>query len=186
VITGFGRLGAATGAEHFGVTPDIMSLAKGITNAAVPMGATAVSGRIHDAVVDNAAPGIELFHGYTYSGHPLAAAAGLATLETYAEEGLFARANDLSGRWEDAVHSLNGAPHVIDIRNLGLTGAIELEPRDGVVGARGAEVFQRCFDDNLLVRFTGDTIALSPPLIISDAQIAETVDKLGKAIAATA
>ena len=186
VITAFGRLGAATAAERFGVTPDIMSMAKGITNASVPMGATAVRAEIYDAVVDSAAPGIELFHGYTYSGHPLACAAALATLETYAEEGLFARAADLAPGWEAAVHGLKGARHVIDVRNLGLTAAVELAPREGAVGARGAEVFRRCFDDNLSVRATGDTIALSPPLIISEAQIAETVDKLGKAIAATA
>ena len=185
VITGFGRLGAATAAERFAVTPDIMTLAKGITNAAVPLGATAVSGRVHDAIVEGAAPGIEFFHGYTYSGHPLAAAAGLATLETYAEEQLFGRAAELSGAWETAVHGLARAPHVIDVRNLGLAGAVDLEPRAGAPGARGAEVFGRCFDDGLLVRATGDTIALSPPLIISEAQIAEAVEKLGKAIAAT-
>jgi beta-alanine--pyruvate transaminase len=186
VITAFGRLGTATAAERFGVTPDIMTMAKGITNAAVPMGATAVTAEVYDTVVENAAPGIELFHGYTYSGHPLACAAALATLETYAEEGLFARAAGLEAGWEDAAHSLKGAPNVIDIRNLGLTAAVELAPRDGAPGARAAEVFRRCFDDDLLVRVTADTIALSPPLIISEGQIAETMEKLGKAIAATA
>jgi len=186
VITGFGRLGAATAAERFAVTPDIMVLAKGVTNAAVPMGATAVKAKIYDAVVDSAAPGIELFHGYTYSGHPLACAAALATLETYAEEDLFARARALEPRLEDAAHGLKGSPNVIDIRNLGLTAAIELAPRDGAVGARGAEVFTRCFEAGVLVRATADTIALSPPLIITEAQIGEAVETLGQAIAATA
>jgi beta-alanine--pyruvate transaminase len=183
VITGFGRLGAATGAEHFGVTPDLQCLAKGITNASVPMGAVAAGAHVYEAVVGGAPAGIELFHGYTYSGHPLAAAAGLATLEVYAEEGLFARAASLAPYWEDAVHSLKGAPHVIDIRNLGLVGAVELEPRDGAPGARAAEVFQRCFEKGVLVRYTGETIALSPPLIIDKSQIDEVVGTLGEVIA---
>jgi beta-alanine--pyruvate transaminase len=183
VITGFGRLGAATAAEYFGVTPDLMSLAKGITNASVPMGAVAAAAHVYEGVVNNAPAGIELFHGYTYSGHPLAAAAGLATLEVYAEEALFARAASLAPYWEDAVHSLKGAPHVIDIRNLGLVGAVELEPRDGAPGARAAEVFQRCFEKGVLVRYTGETIALSPPLIIDNSQIDEVVGILGEVIA---
>jgi beta-alanine--pyruvate transaminase len=184
VITGFGRLGAPTGADYFGVTPELMSLAKGITNAAVPMGAVAADARVYDAVVNNAPAGIELFHGYTYSGHPLAAAAGLATLEVYQEEGLFERAASLSTYWADAIHSLKGARHVIDIRNLGLVGAVELAPREGAPGARAGEVFRRCFDDGLLARYTGDTIAFSPPLIIETAEIDELVGKLGAAIAA--
>jgi beta-alanine--pyruvate transaminase len=183
VITGFGRLGAATGAEYFGVTPDLMSMAKGITNAAVPMGAVAADARVYQAVLDGAPAGIELFHGYTYSGHPLACAAGLATLDVYQEEGLFDRAASLAPYWADAVHSLKGAPHVIDVRNLGLVGAVELEPREGAPGARAGEVFRRCFDNGLLARYTGDTIALSPPLIIDKSQIDETVTKLGEAIA---
>ena len=183
VITGFGRLGAGTAAEYFGVTPDLMSLAKGITNASVPMGAVAAADHVYEAVVNNAPAGIELFHGYTYSGHPLAAAAGLATLDVYAEEGLFARAAALAPIWADAVHALKGRPHVVDIRNLGLVGAVELEPRDGAPGARAAEVFQRCFERGLLVRYTGETIALSPPLIISESQIDEVVGTLGEAIA---
>src|SRR4029077_18904503 len=156
--TGFGRLGAATAAELFGVKPDLMTLAKGLTNASVPMGAVAADDKIYRAIVDSAAPGIELFHGYTYSGHPLAAAAGLATLEVYAEEGLFARAAALAPAWADAVHALKGRPHVIDVRHLGLVGAVELEPRDGAPGARAAEVFQRCFERGVLVRYTGETI----------------------------
>jgi beta-alanine--pyruvate transaminase len=182
VITGFGRLGAATGAEYFAVTPDLMTLAKGITNAAVPMGAVAADARVYEAVVNGAPAGIELFHGYTYSGHPLAAAAGLATLEVYAEEGLFARAASLAGYWEDAVHSLAGARHVIDVRNLGLVGAVELAPREGAPGARAAEVFKLCFDAGVLVRYTGETIALSPPLIIEKSQVDEVVGTLGEAI----
>jgi len=183
VITGFGRLGAATAAEYFGVTPDLMSLAKGITNAAVPMGAVAAHARVYEAVVEGAPAGIELFHGYTYSGHPLACAAGLATLEVYREEDLFARAASLAPYWADAIHSLKGARHVIDIRNLGLVGAVELEPQEGAPGARAGEVFRRCFDAGLLTRYTGDTIALSPPLIIDKSQIDEAVGKLGAAIA---
>jgi len=186
VITGFGRLGAGTAAEYFGVTPDLMCLAKGITNAAVPMGAVAADARIYDAVVNGAPAGIELFHGYTYSGHPLAAAAGLAALEVYAEEGLFARAASLAPYWEDAVHSLKGVKHVVDVRNLGLVGAVELAPREGAPGARAAEVFARCFDAGVLTRYTGETIALSPPLIIEKSQIDEAVGVLGAAIAEVA
>ena len=182
VITGFGRLGAATAAEFFGVTPDMITCAKGITNAAVPMGAVVVKSEIYDAVLQSSAPGIELFHGYTYSGHPLAAAAGLATLDIYEGENLFDRAAAMSGPWADAIHSLRGRRNVIDIRNLGLVGAVELEPRPGAPGARAGEVFGRCFDTGLLVRYTGDIIALSPPLIIDQAQIEEVVDKLGAAI----
>ncbi|HEY1447839.1 MAG TPA: aspartate aminotransferase family protein [Caulobacteraceae bacterium] len=186
VITGFGRLGAATAAEYFGVTPDLMSLAKGITNASVPMGAVAAGAHVYEAVVNNAPAGIELFHGYTYSGHPLAAAAGLATLEVYAEEGLFARAAQLAPYWEDAVHSLKDASHVIDIRNLGLVGAVELAPRDGAPGARAGEVFQRGFEKGVLVRYTGETIALTPPLIIDKSQIDEVVGTLAEVIARVA
>jgi beta-alanine--pyruvate transaminase len=182
VITGFGRLGAATAAERFGVTPDLMSLAKGLTNAAVPMGAVGVRAGIYEAVVDNAPAGIELFHGYTYSAHPLAVAAGMATLELYADEHLFARARDLEPRWEAAVHSLDGAPHVKDVRNLGLVAGIELHPREGAPGKRAAEVFQTCFDTGVLVRVTGDIVALSPPLIISPEQIDELVGAIGEAL----
>jgi beta-alanine--pyruvate transaminase len=179
VITAFGRLGAATASELFGVTPDIITMAKGLTNAAVPMGAVAARRDIYDAIVDAASPGIEFFHGYTYSGHPLASAAGLATLDVYAEEDLFARANGLSTYWQEAMHALRGRRHVIDIRNLGLVAAIELEPRAQAPGARAMEVFHACFDQGLLIRVTADVIALSPPLIIEKSQIDEMSQRLG-------
>jgi beta-alanine--pyruvate transaminase len=183
VITGFGRLGAATAAERFGVIPDLMTLAKGLTNAAVPMGAVAADARIYDTILGSAAPGIELFHGYTYSGHPLAAAAGLAAQDIFREEGLFARAAALEPVLEDAVHALKGAPHVKDVRNLGLVAGVELESRAGAPGERGREVFHACFDAGLLVRVTGDIIAISPPLIVSEAQIGEIVGGIEEALA---
>ena len=171
VITGFGRLGASFGATKFGIVPDMMTIAKGITNATVPMGAVCVRTAIHDAVVEGAAAGIELFHGYTYSGHPLAAAAGLATLELYRSERLFERAASLESYWADAVHALRGRPHVIDLRNIGLVAGIELEPRPGAAGARAFEIFLKCFQDGVMIRSTGDTLALSPPLIVEKEQI---------------
>jgi beta-alanine--pyruvate transaminase len=184
VITGFGRLGAATAAERFGVTPDIITLAKGITNAAVPMGAIACRRDIYDTVTGapGAAAGIELFHGYTYSAHPLACAAALATLDLYRDEALFARAHSLEGYWEAALHSLADAPHVIDIRNLGLVAGIELTPRPDAPGARAQEVFRTLFDSGLLVRATADIIALSPPLIVTEAQIDTMVQMLRAAL----
>jgi beta-alanine--pyruvate transaminase len=181
VITGFGRVGGAFAAEYFGVQPDIITMAKGLTNAAVPMSAVAVSGRIYDAFMAGPA-GIELFHGYTYSGHPLACAAGLAALDIYQGEGLFNRAAELAPKWQDAIHSLKGLPHVVDLRNIGLIGAVELEPRDGAPGARGFDCYLACFERGLLVRQTGDIIALSPPLIISEAQIDELISGLGDVI----
>ncbi len=171
VITGFGRLGKATAAEYFGVTPDIITTAKGLTNGTVPMGAVIASREVHDAVVNGSPEGIEFFHGYTYSGHPVAAAAGLATLGLYRDEGLFENAAALAAHWEAAAHGLADCPHVIDVRNLGLVAGIELAPRDGKVGARAMEAFHRAFDAGLLIRVTGDIIALSPPLMISAAQI---------------
>jgi beta-alanine--pyruvate transaminase len=186
VITAFGRLGTATGAEFFGVTPDILTMAKGLTNGAVPMGAVAASREVHDTIVHNAAPGIEFMHGYTYSGHPLAAAAGIATLDVYAEQGLFARAAEMSPYWEEAVHSLSSAKHVMDVRNLGLVAGIELEPRAGKPGARAMEVFRTCFDEGLLVRVTGDIIALSPPLIVEKAHIDEMIGRIGDVLSRTA
>ena len=182
VITGFGRLGASFGAEKFGVLPDMMTVAKGITNATVPMGAVCARRSIYETVVNATASGIELFHGYTYSGHPLAAAAGLATLELYKTEGLFERAASLESYWEDAVHNLRGAPHVVDLRNIGLVGAVELEPRAGAPGARGFEIFLKCFEAGVLVRVTGDTIALSPPLIVEREQIDRIFEVLAEAI----
>jgi len=173
VITAFGRLGAATAADFFGVAPDIMTLAKGITNATVPMGAAVVSDEIYRTVVEGGGPLIEFFHGYTYSGHPLACAAALATLDTYAEEDLFARAAALAPLWEARIHRLADCPNVVDIRNLGLVGAVELAPREGAPGARGYEAIWRAFDKGLMVRVTGDIIALSPPLIVSEAEMEE-------------
>ncbi len=182
VITAFGRIGGATAAGVLGVTPDIITMAKGLTNAAVPMGAVAASRMIHDTVVEGSADGIELFHGYTYSGHPLAAAAGLATLDLYKAEGLFERAADMSGYWEEAVHSLKGKRHVIDIRNLGIVAGIELASRPGAPGKRATELFHKCFDSGLLVRATADIIALSPPLILEKTHIDEIVGKIGDLI----
>jgi beta-alanine--pyruvate transaminase len=179
VITAFGRLGAPTASQYFNVTPDIMTCAKGITNASVPMGAAVASRKVHDAIVESAAPGIEFYHGYTYSGHPLAAAAGLATLSVYREEGLFQRSANLAPSFEASAHALRGTRHVIDIRNLGLMAAIELEPRDKAPGARAMEAFRRAFDAGLLLRITGDTIALSPPLIVEEAQIGRMFGQLG-------
>jgi len=165
VITGFGRLGAPFAADYFGVLPDMMTVAKGLTNGAVPMGAVGVRRGIYETVVNATERGIELFHGYTYSRHPLAAAAGLATLDLYRDEGLYERAASLAPYWEDALHSLRGLPHVIDLRNLGLVAGIELEPRAAQPGARAFDAFVDCFSRGLLVRVTGDIVALSPPLI---------------------
>jgi len=176
VITGFGRVGKAFAAQRFGVCPDLMTTAKGITNGAVPMGAVFASRAVHDAIVD-AGSGIELAHGYTYSGHPLACAAGLAMLELCREEGLFERALELEGYWQDAVHALD-VQGVIDIRSIGLVAGIELAPRPGKPGARAYEVFTRCFESGVLVRQTGDTIALSPPLTFTKAHIDELVGEL--------
>ena len=183
VITGFGRLGSPFAAQHFAVMPDMITLAKGITNAAVPMGATAVKGAIYDTVTQATEKGIEFFHGYTYSGHPLAAAAGLATLKLYADEGIFARAAAMAPAWEAAVHSLRGARHVVDVRNIGLVAGIELESRAGAPATRAFDVFVSAFfDEGVLIRTTGDIIALSPPLIISESQIGELIGKVRRAI----
>ena len=182
VITAFGRLGAATAAELFDVTPDMIICAKALTNGAVPMGAVGVRDFVHDTIINASESGIEFFHGYTYSGHPLAAAAGLATLNIYADEGLFQRAADLAPLWQEQVHGLGNLPNVIDIRNLGLVAGIELSARPDAPGARGTEVFHTCFDQGVLIRVTGDTIALSPPLTVSPDQIAQMLDCLSEAI----
>lgn len=166
VITGFGRLGTGFAADYFGVKPDLITVAKGITNGTVPMGAVLVREGIYDAFMQGPDHLIELFHGYTYSGHPIACAAGLATLELYQQEGLFDRARELSAYWEEAVHSLKGLPHVIDLRNLGLIAGIELESIPGKPAARAFDCFLQCYQRGLLIRTTGDIIALSPPLII--------------------
>lgn len=173
VITGFGRLGASFATEYFGVKPDMITVAKGITNGTVPMGAVFVREGIYEAFMDAPDNAIELFHGYTYSGHPVACAAALGTLDVYEEEGLFDRARDLSPYWEDAVHSLRGVPHVIDTRNLGLVAGIELESIPGKPGERAFECFLRCYERGLLIRTTGDIIALSPPLILEKHHIDE-------------
>ncbi len=179
VITAFGRIGGATAAGQWGVTPDIITMAKGLTNAAVPMGAVAVHRQIHDDIINNAADGIELFHGYTYSGHPLACAAGIASLDIYRDEGLFEKAEELGSYWADAAHSLRSKPHVIDIRTIGLVAGIELAPREGAPTKRAMELFHACFDNGLLVRATGDIIALSPPLILEKAHIDEMFGRIG-------
>ena len=178
VITGYGRLGTPFGADYFGVTPDIMVTAKGLTNGVIPMGAVMVSAEIHDTFMQGPEHLIEFFHGYTYSGNPVASAAALATLDTYKEEGLLTRGADLAKAWEDALHSLKGLPHVIDIRNIGLVGAIELEPIAGSPTKRAFSAFLKAYEQGLLVRTTGDIIALSPPLIISESQIGEIVSTL--------
>jgi beta-alanine--pyruvate transaminase len=182
VITGFGRLGAPFASQYFGVTPDMMTIAKGLTNAAVPMGGVVVRGSIYDAVMHGPDHLIELFHGYTYSGHPLAAAAGLAALDVYAKDGLFERAASLAGEWQEAVHSLKGLPNVIDIRNLGLVAGIELAPRTDGPGKRGYEVFLDCFRNGLHIRVTGDILAMSPPLIIERQEIDMAIDRLSAAL----
>jgi beta-alanine--pyruvate transaminase len=187
VITGFGRVGEAFASQRFGVTPDIITTAKGLTNGAAPMGAVLVSENIHRAFMSGPEEVIELFHGYTYSGHPLACAAALATLDTYQEEGLFRKAISLERYWEDAIHALRGLPHVADIRNIGLVGAIELESRPGAPGARGYEAFTRAFHEHaLMVRCTGDVLALSPPLILEERHIDQIFERLAATIRATA
>ena len=178
VITGFGRTGAAWAADRYGVQPDMITSAKGLTNGVIPMGAVLTTAAIHDAFMSGPEHVIELFHGYTYSGNPIAAAAGLATLETYAEEGLFERAWTLAPYWEEALHSLKDCPHVIDIRNEGLIGAVELEPIAGQPTRRAFQAFLDAYEAGILIRTTGDIIAMSPPLIISEAQIDELIGTL--------
>jgi beta-alanine--pyruvate transaminase len=182
VITGFGRTGEAFAAQTFGVTPDIMTVAKGLTNGCVPMGAVIVKDGIHDAFMNGPEHLIEFFHGYTYSAHPLACAAGLATLDTYADEGLLTRASELQGYFGEAVHSLKGEPNVIDVRNVGLVAGIEMAPIAGAPTQRAFKVFLDCYGQGVLVRTTGDIVAMSPPLIIERAQIDELVDAVRGAI----
>jgi beta-alanine--pyruvate transaminase len=179
VITGFGRLGEPFGAQALGVTPDIMTTAKGITNGALPMGAVFAHRKVHDAIVQGPPAAIEFFHGYTYSGHPVACAAALASLEVYRRDGLFTRVKSLASHWEDGIHALRAKPNVIDIRNIGLMGAVELAPRPDAPGARGYEVLVKALKAGLLIRATGDIIALSPPLIISEDEIGKLFDILG-------
>jgi len=182
VITGFGRLGASFAATHFDVRPDLITTAKGLTNGVIPMGAVMTTADVHDAFMQGPEHLIELFHGYTYSGNPIASAAGIATLETYKEEGLFERAADLAPYWEEALHSLKGLPHVIDIRNMGLIGAVELEPIPGEPTKRAFTAFLRAFEKGIMIRTTGDIIAMSPPLIIDKAQIDQLIGTLGEVL----
>ena len=178
VITGFGRLGAPFAGQYFGVTPDLMTVAKGISNGSVPMGAVFTKDAIHDAFMTGPEHLVEFPHGYTYSAHPLACAAALGTLDTYAEEGLLTRAAKMAPVFEDALHSVRGVPHVIDVRNIGLVGGIELEPIPGQAGKRAFDVFLGCWERGVMIRTTGDTIALSPPLIVENAHIDQMVSTI--------
>jgi len=182
VITGFGRTGAAFGSETFGVIPDMMTTAKGLTNAAVPAAAVFTRKHVHDAFMSGPENMIELFHGYTYSAHALACAAGIATLDLYRDEGIFENAKALAPYWEDAVHSLKGVKNIIDIRNIGIMAGIELSPREDGAGKRGYEVFVKAYEKGLMVRLTGDTIALSPPLILTKKHIDDIFGILKDAI----
>ena len=179
MITGFGRLGTAFASQYFNITPDLICLAKGINSGTVPMGAVLVQDKIFEAFMNKEEKTIDLFHGYTYSAHPLACAASLAALKLYEDEKLFERANELSRYWEAAVHSLKGVRNIIDIRNLGLIGAVELEPMDGKPTRRAYNVLCEAFENQkTLLRVTGDIIALSPPLIIEKNQIDQLIENL--------
>src|ERR1700758_4631428 len=187
VITGYGRLGHAFAAERYGVLPDMLTFAKGVTNGAAPMGGVIVRDTIHDAFMNGPEHVVELTHGYTYSAHPLACAAGLATLDIYRDEKLFERANKIEPKFADAVMSLKGQPNVVDIRTVGLTAGIDLASKPDAVGKRGYDAMVSAFHDNdLMLRIAGDTLALTPPLIISEDQIGEIIDKVGKVIRAVA
>jgi beta-alanine--pyruvate transaminase len=186
VITGWGRLGAPFAAQYFGVTPDLLTMAKGTNNAAAPMGAVAAGAKVHDSIVNGAPAGIELFHGYTYSGHPIAAAAACATIDLYERDGLFERAARMAPVFEREIHKLRDARHVIDVRNLGLVGGVELASREGAPGARAYEVFVRCYEKGVLTRYTGDILAFSPPLIVEEGQIEEIFATVGEVLKETA
>lgn len=185
VITGFGRVGHSFAAQAFGVTPDLMSLAKGLTNGAVPMGGVLVSGAVYEAFMQGPEQAIELMHGYTYSAHPLACAAALATLEVHEELGINAHVQQIAPLWQTTALALGDNPLVQDVRAIGLLCAVELKPREGAPGARATEVAQRCFDAGVLVRASGENIVLSPPLIISEEQIDRVFGTLAKVIEAT-
>ena len=178
VISAFGRVGAAFASDVFGVEPDMITFAKGVTSGSVPMGGVVVSNEIHGAFMSGPPGAIELFHGYTYSAHPLACAAGVATLQLYKDEDLFARAARMAPKFESALHSLKGVKNVVDIRNVGLVGGVELASREGAPGARGFETYLKCFERGLLVRNTGDILALAPALIVEESQIDEMVSTL--------
>ncbi|UGV27226.1 aspartate aminotransferase family protein [Rhodopseudomonas boonkerdii] len=182
VITGFGRLGAPFAAQYFGVTPDIMTTAKGITNGTVPCGAVFASRKIYDGLMTGPESQIELFHGYTYSAHPVACAAGIATLDIYKNEGLLTRGASMAEYWRDSLHALKGLPNVIDIRNCGLMGAVELAPRKDAPGARGYEVMVDCFNTGLYLRQSSDAFAMSPPLTVEKNHIDDMMTILSAAI----
>jgi len=184
VITGFGRTGNPFGAQTFGVTPDLMTVAKGLTNGSVPMGAVIAQRKVHDAFMTGPENLIEFFHGYTYSAHPLACAAGLATLDTYAEEGLLTRAAEMQDYFGQAVHSLKGEPNVIDVRNIGMVAGVEFAPMEGAPTKRAFDIFLKCWELGLMVRTTGDIVAMSPPLIAERTHIDQIVDRLRQAIRA--
>ena len=182
VISAFGRMGTPTASEYFNVTPDIICCAKALTNAVIPMGATVVQDHIYESMLDNADAPIELFHGYTYSGHPVACAAALASLDIYKEEGLFERAVESAKHMQEAAHSLKGTKNVIDIRNMGLIAAVEIQAKEGAIGARGFETIKKAWDLGVMIRANGDTIAFSPPLIVENNQIDQMFDATKKAI----
>ncbi|MDA9633145.1 aspartate aminotransferase family protein [bacterium] len=182
VISAFGRMGTPTASEYFNVTPDIICCAKALTNAVIPMGATVVQDHIYESMLDNADAPIELFHGYTYSGHPVACAAALASLDIYKEEGLFERAVESAKHMQEAAHSLKGTKNVIDIRNMGLIAAVEIQAKEGAIGARGFETMKKAWDLGVMIRANGDTIAFSPPLIVENSQIDQMFDATKKAI----
>jgi beta-alanine--pyruvate transaminase len=182
VITGFGRLGSSFAAEHFGVLPDMVTLAKGLTNATIPMGAVGVREGIYQAFMSGPAEAIELPHGYTYSGHPVAAAAALAAMDVYEQEELFGRTAELAPYFEDAAHALRDRHHVIDVRNIGLVAGIELTARSGEPGRRAYETFVKCYERGVLIRTTADTIALSPPLIINKSEIDKLFGTVGEVL----
>jgi beta-alanine--pyruvate transaminase len=182
VITAFGRIGAPFAAERFDVIPDMITTAKGLTNGVVPMGAVIVNDKIHQALMQGPETAVEFFHGYTYSGHPLAAAAGLATMEVYREEDSFARALALEPVFEEAIHSLKGEPHVVDIRNFGLMGGIELAPRAGATGARGFESFLKCFEAGVVIRNGGDILQFSPFLDSTPDELSRIFDTVRQAL----
>ncbi|MFC0202497.1 aspartate aminotransferase family protein [Paracoccus rhizosphaerae] len=186
VITGFGRLGSPFAAQHFGVVPDMITCAKGLTNGVIPMGAVLATAEIHDAFMQGPEHLIELFHGYTYSGNPISCTAAIATLDTYQEEGLLTRAASLETYWQEALHALRDHPNVVDIRNMGLIGAVELASIDGQPGKRAFDIFVKAFEAGILIRVTGDIIAMSPPLIISEAQIDHLIGTLGDVLKSAA
>ncbi len=186
VISGFGRMGAPNAATYFGVEPDIVTIAKGINNGAVPMGAAIVRKEIYDTFMETMPAGVEFFHGYTYSGHPLAAAAALATQQIFAEEGVYEHAKEMSAYFEEAAHSLKGEPHVVDIRNIGLAAGVTVETRTGAPGARGTEIFLKTYENDVAIRANGDNLAIAPILTMGKAEIDQTIEALRKGLRAAA